>query len=133
VHGEEEEEEDKDPATCDYQQSKLLTGGTLRNYQLAGVDWLIRLFNNGLNGILADETGLGKTVQVVALFADLNENGVPGPCLVVRSAKLFLDSILVVKEQPRPCTVRVGQLLWCFSLSCLFPSHLIIARLCQLV
>ena len=34
--------EDKDPVTCDYKQSHLLTGGTCRNYQLAGIDWLVR-------------------------------------------------------------------------------------------
>ena len=32
----------------------------LRDYQLAGVEWLISLWENGLNGILADEMGLGK-------------------------------------------------------------------------
>lgn len=37
--------------------------GELRDYQLAGVSWLISLFQNGLNGILADQMGLGKTVS----------------------------------------------------------------------
>lgn len=30
--------------------------GKLRDYQLAGLNWLIRLYENGINGILADET-----------------------------------------------------------------------------
>ena len=34
----------------------------LRDYQLKGVNWLISLYQNGLNGILADQMGLGKTV-----------------------------------------------------------------------
>jgi ATP-dependent DNA helicase len=38
--------------------------GSLRDYQLKGVKWLISLYQNGLNGILADQMGLGKTVQV---------------------------------------------------------------------
>ena len=35
----------------------------MREYQLAGLNWLIRLYDNGINGILADEMGLGKTLQ----------------------------------------------------------------------
>ena len=34
----------------------------LREYQLKGIKWLIALYSNGLNGILADQMGLGKTV-----------------------------------------------------------------------
>jgi SNF2 family DNA or RNA helicase len=34
----------------------------LRDYQLKGVKWLIGLHRNGINGILADQMGLGKTV-----------------------------------------------------------------------
>jgi len=41
-------------------QPPLVTGATLRDYQLAGVQWMISLYENGLNGILADEMGLGK-------------------------------------------------------------------------
>jgi hypothetical protein len=37
--------------------------GALRDYQLKGVKWLISLWSNGLNGILADQMGLGKTVR----------------------------------------------------------------------
>ena len=33
----------------------LLTGGELRPYQLKGITWLISLYQNGLNGILADQ------------------------------------------------------------------------------
>ena len=37
---------------------------SLREYQLAGLRWLVALHDHGLNGILADDMGLGKTVQV---------------------------------------------------------------------
>ena len=30
-------------------------GGKLRDYQLFGLNWMISLFDNGINGILADE------------------------------------------------------------------------------
>lgn len=36
--------------------------GEMRTYQLKGVKWLMSLHQNGLNGILADQMGLGKTV-----------------------------------------------------------------------
>ena len=52
------------PAEGDVQysfaQPALVTGAKLRDYQLAGVQWMISLYENGLNGILADEMGLGK-------------------------------------------------------------------------
>ena len=35
----------------------------MRNYQLEGYEWLVKLYENGINGILADEMGLGKTIQ----------------------------------------------------------------------
>lgn len=40
-----------------------LIKGDMRTYQLMGVKWLMSLWNNGLNGILADQMGLGKTVR----------------------------------------------------------------------
>ena len=45
-------------------QPSLLVGGELKEYQLAGLQWLVSLYNNRLNGILADEMGLGKIYQI---------------------------------------------------------------------
>ena len=42
-------------------QSSLLTGGTLKDYQIKGLQWMISLYNNRLNGILADEMVSGVT------------------------------------------------------------------------
>ena len=64
-------------------QPAEVTGGTMREYQLAGLDWLVSLYENGLNGILADEMGLGKTVQTISLLAHLRSKGTMGPFLVV--------------------------------------------------
>lgn len=36
-------------------QPTILTGGTLKEYQIKGLQWMISLYNNRLNGILADE------------------------------------------------------------------------------
>uniref|UniRef100_A0A674HKE3 E1A binding protein p400 n=1 Tax=Taeniopygia guttata TaxID=59729 RepID=A0A674HKE3_TAEGU len=58
--------------------------GSLREYQKIGLDWLAKLYRKNLNGILADEAGLGKTVQIIAFFAHLACNeGNWGPHLVV--------------------------------------------------
>lgn len=55
-----DEEEEKDDRQYSFVQPELITGAKLRDYQLAGVQWMISLYENGLNGILADEMGLGK-------------------------------------------------------------------------
>lgn len=36
-------------------QPRLLSGGSLKEYQLKGLQWMVSLYNNKLNGILADE------------------------------------------------------------------------------
>ncbi|KAF9320593.1 hypothetical protein BG003_005565 [Podila horticola] len=69
--------------TISARQPSLVTGGVLRDYQLAGVEWMVSLYENGLNGILADEMGLGKTLQTISFLAYLREKGVWGPFLVV--------------------------------------------------
>ena len=38
-------------------QPSILIGGDLKEYQLAGLQWMVSLYNNKLNGILADEMG----------------------------------------------------------------------------
>ncbi|KAJ9098069.1 hypothetical protein QFC19_006504 [Naganishia cerealis] len=64
-------------------QPALITGATLRDYQLAGVQWMVSLYENGLNGILADEMGLGKTIQTISFLAHLMAMNAQGPYLIV--------------------------------------------------
>jgi ATP-dependent helicase STH1/SNF2 len=47
-------------------QPSLLVGGTLKEYQVKGLQWMVSLYNNKLNGILADEM-----VSFFTLFAAL--------------------------------------------------------------
>ena len=35
-----------------FEQPALVTGGTLKSYQLEGVAWIVSLWNNGISGIL---------------------------------------------------------------------------------
>ncbi|CCK71370.1 DNA translocase KNAG_0G03130 [Huiozyma naganishii CBS 8797] len=63
---------------------KFVEGGTLRDYQIQGLNWLISLHENKLSGILADEMGLGKTLQTIAFLGYLRYvKNVEGPFLVV--------------------------------------------------
>uniref|UniRef100_A0A0D9X368 Helicase C-terminal domain-containing protein n=1 Tax=Leersia perrieri TaxID=77586 RepID=A0A0D9X368_9ORYZ len=61
----------------------LMTGGKLKSYQVKGVKWLISLWQNGLNGILADQMGLGKTIQTIGFLAHLKGKGLDGPYLII--------------------------------------------------
>ncbi len=53
--------------------SDLPLQGTLREYQKRGVSWLQYLERLGLNGCLADDMGLGKSVQVIARLVQERE------------------------------------------------------------
>lgn len=58
---------------------------TLRDYQMVGLDWMVKMHQKGMPFILGDEMGLGKTLQTISLIAHLKEN-VPnfnGPSLVI--------------------------------------------------
>eukprot|EP01083_Nonionella_stella_P173138 596342_1 len=56
----------------------------LRDYQFVGLNWLISLYQNKSNGILADDVGSGKTAQIIALFAWLSgEKKINGPHLII--------------------------------------------------
>jgi SNF2 family DNA or RNA helicase len=58
--------------------------GTLRPYQLKGLEWLWFLTKHGLGACLADDMGLGKTIQLIALWLYEREAGGPtGPTLLV--------------------------------------------------
>ena len=48
--------------------------GERRDYQLRGVRWMISLYQNGLNGILADQMGLGKTVSTSHTLLQLSQS-----------------------------------------------------------
>jgi hypothetical protein len=48
---------------------------TLRDYQLAGFQWMQFLARHGLHGILADDMGLGKTLQTLAHILTEKQSG----------------------------------------------------------
>lgn len=74
--------EEKSKQTSTQELCPLLTVD-LRDYQQKGVKWLVSLYQNGLNGILADQMGLGKTIQTIGFLSHLVSKGVVGPYMVV--------------------------------------------------
>lgn len=58
---------------------------TLRDYQMVGLDWMVKMHQKGMPFILGDEMGLGKTLQTISLIAHLKENvaNFNGPSLVI--------------------------------------------------
>lgn len=48
-------------------QPKCLVGGTMRDYQLEGITWMMEVCVQGMSGILADEMGLGTSAPPCAL------------------------------------------------------------------
>jgi SNF2 family DNA or RNA helicase len=67
--------------------------GTLRPYQLAGVQWLYLLTQLRLGACLADDMGLGKTIQVLSLLLTLKNEAVDKrkPSLLVAPASLLAN------------------------------------------
>ena len=74
--------------------------GRLRGYQCEGLGWMQFLQRFGFGGCLADDMGVGKTAQVLALLqtrcdlraaASGNGAGAPGPSLVVVPRSLVFN------------------------------------------
>ncbi|KAI1988522.1 chromatin remodeling complex Adenosinetriphosphatase [Ophidiomyces ophidiicola] len=72
------------PAETVFRESPtFIQGGEMRDYQVAGLNWLISLHENGISGILADEMGLGKTLQTISFLGYLRHMcGITGPHLI---------------------------------------------------
>jgi SWI/SNF-related matrix-associated actin-dependent regulator of chromatin subfamily A member 5 len=77
-------QEGKTEQTMFRDSPSFIQGGEMRDYQVAGLNWLISLHENGISGILADEMGLGKTLQTIAFLGYLRFiGGIKGPHLIV--------------------------------------------------
>jgi chromodomain-helicase-DNA-binding protein 1 len=65
------------------EQPEYIKNGTLRDFQMVGLNFLAYNWSKGKNVVLADEMGLGKTVQTVAFINWLrNARNQQGPFLV---------------------------------------------------
>ncbi len=71
----------------------------LRPYQLLGFNWLRTLKTLGLNGILADDMGLGKSLQVLTLIKSLKAEGtLARPALLVAPKTLLFNWELEIRK-----------------------------------
>lgn len=64
----EELEDDEVAESFTFTHSPDFVEVKMRDYQVEGLNWLIKMHENGINCILADEMGLGKTLQSIALL-----------------------------------------------------------------
>ena len=83
----------------------------LRDYQKDGVRWLRRAWSSGIKStIIADGSGLGKRIQVIAMMKSLHDMEVATPYLVItkpsellewqRQLKLFAGGLRVLTYRP---------------------------------
>ncbi|KAK9751910.1 SNF2-related domain [Popillia japonica] len=97
--------------------------GTLKAYQLRGMNWLANLYDQGISGILADEMGLGKTVQSIAFLSHLAEkHDLWGPFLVICPASTlhnwqqefakFVPMFIVVPYWGNPTDRKILRQFW---------------------
>ncbi|KAJ1718422.1 hypothetical protein LPJ53_006528, partial [Coemansia erecta] len=59
-------------------QPEYLRGNTMFDYQIDGVNWLLYQRNCKRAAILADDPGLGKTIQTIAFLSAIYYSTVPG-------------------------------------------------------
>jgi superfamily II DNA or RNA helicase len=64
--------------------------GQLRDYQREGVGWMAFLREFGFGGCLADDMGVGKTAQVLAMLESRRAKG-KGPSLVIAPRSLMFN------------------------------------------
>ncbi|KAI9908422.1 hypothetical protein PsorP6_004070 [Peronosclerospora sorghi] len=87
--------------------SSILENVSLYDYQLNGVQWLLRKYEHGLNPILGDEMGLGKTLQVIAFIAALiaadQQNSSNGKKFLIIAPLSVLPNWMEQFEQYAPC------------------------------
>mmetsp|Transcript_1676 Transcript_1676/g.1994 ORF Transcript_1676/g.1994 Transcript_1676/m.1994 type:complete len:1452 (-) Transcript_1676:196-4551(-) len=79
-----ESEEDTDAHPVVQQQPDSIVS-LMRDYQLIGLEWMVKMHSCGMPMILGDEMGLGKTIQTISLVAHLKEHclGGCGPSLII--------------------------------------------------
>lgn len=81
---EENQDNSDEFSTTVFTQSPGYIHGTLREYQIQGLNWLVSLYENSISGILADEMGLGKTLQTISFLGYLRYlRGIVGPHIVI--------------------------------------------------
>lgn len=62
----------------------LCATNVLKEHHMDGLSWLLYLYNNNVNGVLADDYKLNRVLHVVAFLAYIKDmKAIPGPHLIV--------------------------------------------------
>lgn len=117
-----ETEDEKDLVSLDQtlytvkltEQPYNITNGQLRDYQIEGLNWLLKMNACNINGILADEMGLGKTVQTISLIAQLKLQEQEAPPSIVIVPKNTLSNWLKEFAKWAP-SLRVFEFYGCLA------------------
>ncbi len=72
--------------------------GEFRPYQLVGYQWIRKLADMNLHGVLADDMGLGKSFQTIAAILKEKEMGVKHPCLIVAPTSCVVNWQMEIKK-----------------------------------
>ncbi|KAI5961124.1 ISW2 [Candida margitis] len=84
LQDEEHQDDEENQHTVFTESPSYVNEGTLREYQVQGLNWLISLYENRLSGILADEMGLGKTLQTISFLGYLRYvKHIDGPFIII--------------------------------------------------
>jgi len=84
LQDEEHQDDEENQHTVFTESPSYVKEGTLREYQIQGLNWLISLYENRLSGILADEMGLGKTLQTISFLGYLRYvKHIDGPFIII--------------------------------------------------
>lgn len=81
---------------------------TMRDYQKTGYRWLKTMSAYGFGGILADDMGIGKTIQMIAVMESAKINQEKGVSLVVCPASLLYNwqnEIYKFSTMLNPCII----------------------------
>ena len=70
----------------------------LRPYQLVGYKWIRKLADMNLNGILADDMGLGKSCQTIASILKEKENNSSSTSLIVAPTSCVANWYMEIKK-----------------------------------
>ncbi len=80
----------RDYAESDYEVPSNLSD-IMRNYQKTGYRWLRTVASMGFGGILADDMGLGKSIQMIAYITAICEENPQATTLIVCPASLVYN------------------------------------------
>ncbi len=64
------------------------------HYQLNALSWLVGLYENKINGILSSDYGIGKSIEIISLFAYLaSDKKIAGPHLIIAPSECVINNV----------------------------------------